>query len=228
MSDLTYRVDATNALDLAHRLEDISAQTRRSVPSLIRQTFIFAVQSATKLTAPGDSSKVSTMAQKYRIRPKVRATQMLGRFFYSYAQGSKIFASDTPIRFRPQADRPKAYSSALKFWDKKTNSWGFMPAFGPSSSRKEKIPHFGAAKAGFLHMLGKLGKPADAGSERASLATVVDQLHGDTPSILGINEVTYAGKTSPGAAALGLNRALNRVTHAALNQISRDTERVWR
>lgn len=235
-NDITMTIPRAEVDRLNGVLRRIVANTRKKMPNLMKQAFIFAVQSATKATHPGNASRPSKMARRFRVRPIVKGiTQFAGRYFYRYrdrAGQMQAFSSDRLIsRTMTKSGKPRKGSglemvtTGVKYWSKRTKGWDAMPITGTARSiateRKLRIPHYGAAKVGFILMLRALGKPAETDGENGNLATV-QQNFGDLAFILGRNEVGYAAKTSPAAAAIGLQKAASRIEAVYLRQLERE------
>ena len=234
MSDaITVRVDRAEVDRLRGVLQNIVATTRKKMPNLLKQVFIFAVQSAVKATHPGAAGRPSKMAKKFRIRPVVKGIQQFGGYYwYRYrdrAGQPQAFRSDRLIsRTVSKSGKSRGIqmiTEGVKYWSKRTHGWDAMPIAGTAGStateRKQRIPHYGAAKVGFIMMLRAMGKPAETDGENGNLATVLRNF-GDTAWIKGINEVGYAAKTSPRAAEIGIQKATNRIEATYLRQLARE------
>jgi hypothetical protein len=102
---------------------------------------------------------------------------------------------------------------AFKGWNKKSGGWKLIPYFGKQSSgfdpktRGGKIPGYGAAKAGWIHALRKLGKSGDAGERQGDYSAVRRGIE----SLSVTNLVRYVGRTSPRAAETGVRSAERRM-----------------
>jgi hypothetical protein len=196
-------------------LKRILMATTKATPDLLTQAFVFAVQSATKATKPGPSGRVSTMAKPFKVRPIESLPAQAGHWYlWTKKDGSKRMIQ-IPREIRNSKNLSPVVRG-IKRWDKKANSWAWWPTMQKgkyASGKAGKIPNYGAAKAGFLHMLGKLGRPQDTGELRSSLATVSRRLSGLDQGITGVNEVSYASITSPDAAQIGLDKAASRLEH---------------
>lgn len=235
-NDITMTVNKADIERLRTTLQSIVANTRKKMPDLLKQAFVFAVQSATKATHPGTASRPSKLAKRYRIRPIIKGlTQFGGFYFYRYIDRSgnpQAFRSDRLItRTVTKSGKPRKsgllqlVTTGVKYWSKRIHGWDAMPITGAARSiateRKLRIPHYGAAKAGFILMLRALGKPAETDGENGRLATVLKNF-GDTAWIKGTNEVSYAVKTSPQAASEGIRKAANRMDAIWLKQLGKD------
>ena len=226
----------TAALDrdirkLSKTFDRMSIVLGRDRESLIKQTAIFAVQSAVKATGPGKSGKVSKLPKKFKFRPLVKIPETSG-YFYTQ-DGENIFRTSQPINVKAKRNKDrgiKRITKGIKMWNKKTKGFTYLPYIGAKrdeSDRRFKIPFAGSAKVGWLKSLNKLDKkPVDIGENKRSSKRFGRVTR--RPGLIEIvNLVSYAAKISPQSARIGLakaSRRLDKIMQAAERNIERD----WR
>ncbi len=77
MSNASITIPQFEIDKLRSTLNDIWMNSNKMLPDLVKQTTYWALISATKATKPGNKSRVSTLQQKYKIRPVVNVKQGL-------------------------------------------------------------------------------------------------------------------------------------------------------
>lgn len=226
------RANVTGARELESTLAHIASETGKSRADLNKQAMVFALQSATKATSPGAQSKVSTLAAKHKYRPIVgmKSQHAKGEYLYKSDSG-KLLGLSSMLSRRSLAKRGfTRVESAFKAWDKKAGSWKLRPYLGNKKSgfdpaaKGGKIPGYGAAKAGWIHALRKLGKSGDTGERQGDYSDV----RRGVESLSVTNLVRYVGRTSPRAAEIGVQSAERRMWKSyekRINQIIRSRAR---
>jgi hypothetical protein len=213
---------------LGNTLDRVSRIMGKDVNELIKQTAIFSLQSATKATKPGSTSKVSKLPKKFRFRPLVKIPASFG-FYYS-RDGETVFKTKEKLNLRKAENAGIKALKGIKFWNKKTKSFGYMPYIGEKrdeSDKRFKIPGAGAAKVGWLKALKKLNKKAiDVGTNRGGKP--FNRVFIRQGLIDITNLVKYASKTSPNAARVGLAKGARRLEKSWLPKVERRIERDWR
>ena len=227
MSNTQRQLD-NDVLRLNKLLDNVERVLKKDSDGLVLQTAVFALTSATKVTKPGDKSKISRMPKKFRFRPLVKMPDSAG--FYYVTMDGTIFKNDSQISRKSMNRRKlKRVTKGIKVFNKKQRGFTYIPWIGTKdeSDKKFKIPFAGAAKAGFLNGLKRLDKKpvdlAETGRSRKRY-TRVTRRHGFVEII---NLVAYAAKTSPGADRVGLHKATNRLEKTWIPRIERRIERDW-
>ena len=195
---------------------------------LIKQAAIFALQSATKSTAPGVSSKVSKMPKKFRFRPLVKIPPSFGHYYTK--DGQTIFKTKEPINLRKAENKGIKALKGIKIWSKKKKGFDYIPYIATKrdeSDSRFKIPGAGAAKTGWLKSYKRLsGKPVDIGTNKGGKQ--FSRIYKRDGLIEITNLVKYASKTSPNAAREGIKKASSRMEKVWLPKVDRRIERNWR
>ena len=210
-------------------LEHTSKVLNKDKEKLIKQAGIFAVQSAVKLTEPGRTAKVSKLPKKFKFRPLVRIPDNFG-FYYTSGNG-KIFKKKTALtRSELRKGGIKRVYKGIKMWSNRRKGFTYVPYLGTKrdeSDKRFKIPYAGAAKVGWLKSYQQLSKKSvDVGQNKAGKRySRVTR----SPGLLEIvNLVSYASKTSPEAARIGVRKARKRMEKIWLPRASKRIERNWR
>ena len=214
---------------LENTLSRISRIMKKDADQLIKQTGIFAIQSAVKLTKPGVTSKVSKLPKKFKFRPLARIPDSFG---YYYTDGTdRIFKTKRPLTRKEIRDgKLKRVTKGIKLWNKKRKGFTYVPYIGTKRDESDprfKIPYAGAAKVGWLKSYQKLSRKSvdvgkNKGGKRYNRITV-------RPGLLEVvNLVSYASKTSPLAARDGLRKATSRLEKTWLPRVDKRIERDWR
>lgn len=214
-------------------LEKILNQTvtvlKKDMPKIIRQASIFALQSAIAATPPGRTTRIKTLAQKYRFRPLVDMPESAG-FWYATPTGARFKVPRQLSKGEVKKRGLVWIKKGIKYWDHKAKQWAYRPWIGGRDLSKKvwKIPFAGAAKAGWIAGYRKLNgpKPTDMGdnSETRKPYTVVTQ----TPTMTSIeNLVKYLAKVAPQSAAAGIHAAEAKMRHTYMPAVERRIERDW-
>lgn len=231
MSSVAVKVDKISWDEFNRRLQAISQYTTKSTPNLLKQAAIWFTQSVIKETPPSKSSTIRGIPEKYKIRPVVR---MPGRNWYVWAGKNgqrKLFKSENKIHL---SKHPEIMSvqSAVKFWDKKNKDWGFLPFLGfkeEKSAKNRKIPHYGAAKAGWLYILRSMGKGGDP--EVSQCRHIPGQLDqgGDGAKMWYklTNLVGYAAKIAPDSVGIAMRKTVNRLEAVEYKKHQTDVKNIF-
>lgn len=217
----TYRVSQTSLRDLKAAMFLLERNTARTQVSLNNQAAILAINSATKATEPGKKAKVSKLQMKFKLRPLVKMPP--GETWYRYERkDGKVYI------WRPPALLPKQkgltrVTKAVKIWGKKEKRWKYSPWLGPrdKSAKIFKIPHYGAAKAGWLGGLKDFNKLSDVGPNKGRLTRVVRGTVKKDPTIEVSNLVKYLILISPLSADIGMRSAGRQMRHIAVRAIAK-------
>lgn len=207
---LTAKLDNAIVNRLNQALEKAVAMTGRGMKGLVKQATVFFTQSSVKETGPG-KSKPSRLAKKYKFRPVEKLPD--GEDYYINKSTGFLFNAGKKLTGKKAAGLRKA--KGIKFWDKKKNAFGFIPTKATTkydtSDRRAKIPHAGAAKAGWLGVLALMGKNAEnttVGTKYSRFGFAADK---DTAGAVLANLVDYARKRWPNAHRRALKKTENRI-----------------
>lgn len=197
---------------LAAVLNKISGELKKSSASILRQAMIFAVQSAAKATGPGTRTPAK-LQDKYKYRPieRYRTDPPL----YINKDTGYMFSSDK----KPRRGNVRSVNRAFKYWNKSKGQFDFKPYTGTGTKKYDKeskfgrIPHAGAAKAGWLKALNRLpGGPGYGDTGTGNAQPIVAENRSLTQhQIMVRNIIRYAGAISPNAASQGISSATSRM-----------------
>lgn len=199
------KIDQADFQKLKQRLKKIEKLSVKQGNAMIKRMSIVFIRAAAKLTKPGKTFKVSTMAKKFRFRPvvanPVTAQRQIRKFWYKNIDNGKIFSVAHEISVKKSSNqRLQPITRAIKIWDKKRRRFIFKGTElrrGMHDKQETRIPGAGAGKAGWLYGLRKLNKPANTGkiSGKVNVTTVRT---GVDPLVTILNKVDYVFKTSGG------------------------------
>ena len=219
----TAKVDPSSLRRVERLLDFVARDTTLQLKGVMMQATVFAVQSATKATHPGKAGEVNKMAKKYHFRPLEPMPDKMGVWFLPKGSETPVQSKSGKITRKDGKKVPKG----IKFWNKKTNAWDWMPYAGKRtlSDKRFRIPFAGAAKAGWLAALKKLGKTvADIGKNKTKYTRV--QITKDFIQVW--NNIKYIAITSPASAREGIAKAGKRLEKVLLPKLSRDIRKKWR
>lgn len=210
----TIEVNKQDIQRFADVIKKISDTVRKPMFEIVKQATVYAVQSTVKATKPGTTGKVSNMADKYRYRPIEQINNSVDGFYWYINMSGKVFKNEKDFGQKAMRKGLNRITGFYKYWNKKTNSWGYFPATAGKatgynkSSKKGRIPNAGAGKAGWLGSYPSIGLPSEVNGK----LTVVQINKSDTEASIAINNlVDYIEKTSPDSARIGLQKAENKL-----------------
>lgn len=214
MNDLTATIEAESWNRLERAMQILSQQCGRRISDIVQQASIMAIQSATKATHPSRASSPKTLPKGKRFRPLVAMPPDSFWYVYESKKGQKLFKAKQMIT--PRRDL-KRVTKAVEVWSKRQQKMIYRPWIGPKDESKKifRIPHAGAAKAGWIGAYRRLGKPGADTNGMDNLTTVQDFRTAFGRTINIINEVSYVSKTSPFSALEGLATASKRMLKTA-------------
>lgn len=230
MSDIAKINRAQFKRDIARigkTLDNVERVLKKDVSHIIRQTAIFAIQSATKATEPGKQSKVSKLPKKFKFRALVKIPDSAG--YYYQTEDGKIFKAKGKIR--TSGKTIKRVTKGIKAWSKKQKKFIYIPYAGTKrdeSDKRFKIPFYGAAKAGWLLSYKKLSKKSIDIADNRQGRKKYNRVKVRSDLVEVTNLVSYASKTSPNAARIGLSKASNRLEKSWMPKVERKLERDWK
>lgn len=242
---------------LNQAIKDVSKTSRQGIKSLTAQSARFFVQSVIKLTGPTPSS-LKSAAKKFKYRPLVSAkrTGVKGYirkdgslyrprkddpengFYYETHKGF-VFRTEARLQHKKREARGrkpvtplKKVEKAIKFWDKKKGTWGFIPYPKRSLDMKHKfvkIPHALAAKGGWMGVLrllnktkGELIPKIGTKYSRYIFRTTKDEAMAEM-----VNQIKYTHKKWPTAVPEALKKVTNRIRGREAKRIKRKMKQAW-
>jgi len=213
--------DVARINEIIHKI----AKSARRVKGITTQAMVFALQSAAKATKPGSGTSLKKLPRKFRLRPI--ETMPTTYFWYRWITGTGntgIFRSDSQIRDRKDITRIKR---GIKFWNKKSQDWDYIPYEGGAGKYNEgekraRIPAAGWAKLGWLKTLPALGGKQPDVSPRAAVSTLTRRETANDISLRADNLVAYIHRTSPQSAAIGIEKARNRIEKIYLPKLAQE------
>jgi hypothetical protein len=213
--------DVARINEIIHKI----AKSARRVKGITTQAMVFALQSAAKATKPGSGTSLKNLPRKFRLRPI--ETMPTTYFWYRWITGTGntgIFRSDSQIRDRKDITRIKR---GIKFWNRKIQGWDYIPYEGGAgkyndSQPRARIPFAGWAKLGWLWNLSLLGGKQPDVSPRAPVSEFSRRETANEINLRVVNRVDYAYKTSPQSAAIGLEKARNRIEKIYLPKLAQE------
>jgi len=225
-------VDPNDMRKLFSTFDMIMEHTRKKFPKLLKQAMRYAVISAAKATPPGHKAgKVKSLPVKYRKRPIENIPKPKGAWYYYVDKNGKtqvfktpgVLTADAVKKIRKKGKKIKRMKKGIKFWSKRKKSWDYYPLIDTrgkikqirATDRRVRIPYAGAAKAGWRKALRKLGNAqggtgADLGMAERRGRDINQTTIKDFQNIV-TNLVSYAPKTAPNSARIGLKLGGNRL-----------------
>jgi len=215
MSDnISIEIDSRDLADFQKILQSAESQTRRKMPNLVKQATIWTVQSlrASRNALTPISKKLRDKTPKGnpygKKNPEAYASGKAGKGKH---YGYKIW--------HYEGNRKKGISKGRKsFW--RTNN--------PKSPRR-KISYRGAARAGWVGVLRRMGKGTVRPEGGRRLRQVMYKASrfrkggGETtPFMEFANMIRYVGKIAPNSVRIALTRTGNRLQ----KQLERDIEKM--
>lgn len=210
-----------------------------SAADLVRQASIFAIQSAARETGPGNAASPSKLAVKYKYRKIVKGTPgPLNWFRYRRLRDGRdiVFQTANDISRRTQQKRGlKKMTRSVKVWSKKQQQFVLRIYSGTATGKYDKesrigrIPHYGAAKAGWLKALGRLpgSKPLKSeGDQWVPNPRISVTKQESTYQMVVENVVRYVDKISPQAAAVAMQKTANRMERIVQKRIDAQSRRM--
>jgi len=215
---------------IAKTIDRVGRVLKKDAGGLLKQTAIFAIQSATIATPPGVMSKVSKLPKKFRFRPLVRIPDDFG-FFYATESGTIFKTKSIISRSSARRRNLKRVFKGIKAFNRSQKSWSYIPYPGgkrDESYKRFKIPFAGAAKVGWLSALKRLdNKPIDVGQDNYRSGKAYSRVTVRRDLVEIINVVSYVSKIAPQSAAIGLNKDAKRLEHSWIPKIEKRIERDW-
>jgi hypothetical protein len=226
-------INTNDMQKLSKAMLHVEKATGKSMYSINKQAMFFALQSAAKATPPGTRASYN-LTKKHKLRPLVslKSVNMLayqlpngkiiqskdtsGRLHIYQADNGKIFSTNKAIRERhlrgaKKIKEARKLTKAIKMWDKKANTWKYIPYAGEKRDESEKIfkiPGAGAAKRGWL---GAMGAGKSIKNQSGKLYTVSSK-HNFTEDYISVTDkVEYTSIIAPEAAEIGIKKATGRL-----------------
>jgi hypothetical protein len=216
--NLTQKLDAASVNRLNRALDKAVSMTGRGMKGLVKKISFYFAQSVVKETGPG-KSKPSKLPKKYRLRP----VEKMPDDEHWYVDKSTDFLFDAGNKIEGKRAKNLRKAKGIKFWDKKKNAFGFIPTKATTkygaTGRKAKIPHAGAAKAGWLGVMALMGKNTEKttiGTKYSRFGFASDK---NTAGSILANLVDYTRRRWPNAHRRALRKAGNRLVKGAEKQL---------
>jgi hypothetical protein len=223
---------------LGYLLKRIERETKQDVAGVLKQAAIWSLQSAAKVTEPGKSA-FKRLGDKYKFKPMAKWGEIDGGKFWYVRKGTgKMFSTPKPIK-KGKAMKGLRRAKGIKSWSKKKKRFVVAPTADmkrDKSDPKYRIPHAGAAKAGWQRALSAFGQPDDVPNkdlsgyyyDRKSGTTRKRKSRkpyykksGSTYDFFIQNLVKYTGKTSPLSAKLAMLKTTRRLEGYWLKKLDR-------
>lgn len=235
---IAVKVSQRDANRLYRLFADVERHTNKEVSDLIRQTFVFATQSATHATKPRKGRNKAGningggLRKKDMKRPLVNIPDSMGHWYYQEGKYKPFEVKRKLTRAEVKKKGLKRVTKAVKIWSKKENGWKYLPFPGTKATNNRifDIPHAGLAKAGWWRGLSKhSGKNRVRNDlnfvKRNSSIPGINRFKVTPYSMTVWNNVKYAPKSSPGAALYGLNKAKNRMVKLYQPKVEQSIQR---
>jgi hypothetical protein len=231
---VTVHVDQASLAKLNATLGELVNKTKRNMAGAVRQAMILALRSASRATRPGTSMKPSQLPDQYRYRNMGPWPDSIGYWYYHTVKRLSANVLDwhvQTIKLTQHAkSRPDFVQAGRAIWKwntRKNNERVPIPYWGAKfdkTDRRFRIPHAGAAKAGWILAIGKLGAldGTDAtynGQRDTNRVQVVQRP--DAARIRVDNLVKYVAKTSPQSATVGIRSAEAQMRHILQKEIDK-------
>jgi len=218
-------VDRGDVRRLSQLFKDVETFTNKQTNDLIKQTMIFAVQSAANATRPRKGANKSGNQRGGKLRKgdlfrKLETMPASMGFWYVKKTGSRPrpFKLDRNLKKGELRSRGlKRVTKGIKKINKSGTGgkWTYIPYAGTKRNEQDKrfqIPFAGLGKEGWYRSLKKLGdKKNNPTLKRNRKATGIYKVKMSFMAMEVINRVSYVGKSSPAAARYGLNKARNKM-----------------
>ena len=231
---ISAEIDPADLAKLRRTVEEAASKLKLSTRDLIRQSAIFAIQSAARETGPGKAASPSKLAVKYKYREIVKGTPgPLNWFRYRHLRDGWdiVFQTANDISLGTQQKRGlKKLTRSVRVWSKKQRQFVLRIYSGTATGKYDKesrigrIPHYGAAKAGWLKALGRLpgSKPLKSeGDQWVPNPRISVEQSRDTYGLTIENLVRYVDKISPKASAVAMKKTANRMEYFYRKKIER-------
>jgi hypothetical protein len=201
-----------NEQEFSAAIRLVQKRTGKAMAGLVKQATIFAAQSASKATPPGNGDNYKRISKKYKVRPVVDMPQPWnGLYRYQGEDGKMTFRSAATSN-----KKLKLVKYAIQAWSKKDGTWNYLPFLSRADAKASKlikIPNVAAAKIGWFRALGDLdGKPKDYGTIRHPRGLGSGNMRTTSmgASAEAVNRVKYLGKIAPSSALIGLQKGMAR------------------
>jgi hypothetical protein len=221
---ISVKVDRSDVMRLNKLVKDAERLAVKESGEMIRQTMIFAAQSAANATRPrkginkSGNQRGGKLRKKDKYRKLERMPESMG-FWYV----KKDSVRPRPFKLDKRLTKGELRSRGLKRVLKgirKINrgsggKWTWIPYAGSKRNENDKrfqIPFAGLAKEGWYRSLKKIGdRKNNPTLRRNRKARGIHKVNTTFLSMEVVNRVSYVSKSSPAAARYGLNRAKNKM-----------------
>lgn len=236
---ITAEIDPADIARLSRVFERAQTELKKDIRDLTRQAMIFAIQSAAKATGPGTASSPSKLPDQYKFRRIIKYPGSDFRYAYRKRNGKEGMFTTAKRISRKQVEKRglRLLKRNIEIWDRRLYCTRMVPYFGTATGKYDKksrvgrIPHYGAAKAGWLKALGRLPKAKSAfkmtlfelaESALKAAADAAENRYVPTPRVSEVkqkdsygliveNVVKYVTIISPNAAPEAMRKTANRM-----------------
>lgn len=225
-------IDPRDIERLTRTIERAVLDLDETTRDMTRQAMVFAIQSAARETGPGKKPSPKKMENRFKYRKIVRYPGRDFRYAYRKSDGKTgMFVTDKRISPRSRKERGlRLLTRNIEIWDRRLHVTRMIPYFGKATTQYDKessfgrIPHYGAAKAGWLKALGKLpgSKPEPLDQPQYVPTPRVSEVR--RPDIYGLiveNIVKYVEAISPNAAGIAMRKTANRMEKIVQQKIDK-------
>ncbi|MCP4103871.1 MAG: hypothetical protein GY750_21000 [Lentisphaerae bacterium] len=232
MINVNFRTDKTLLNELFTAMKNVENTGKVIGNDLVFQTSNKFITSATVATKPGKKGYIS--GNGLPVKSKQRPIRTIGKAKQTSARKNVYFNLKTgkiltiKKSFTPKMADKLGFVRITKFYEaiKRSNGSKYYipisPAEDSKTSKKRRIPKAGSAKAGWLGARAKLNAKGEKSIKGISRkVNTTKRVKGWNPSILMMNNVNYASKTSPNSARLGLARATRAMEQQYLPKADR-------
>ena len=196
------------------KLRNMAKESPKAAERLAKRSAIWFVQSVIKLTKPGTGKSVKNLPAKFKNRPIEKRPD--GKFWCWDAKQSDPEKPMWLVDKMPRGATRRGFvkiSKGVKWWNKKTNSFDYLPATDENISKWKVIRYAGAAKGAWNKIISQLGKSSERGNKHGEAKRI--QTSGGAKYFLH-NMIQYVSKICEvnQALALTMNRLEGFKKHA--------------
>lgn len=217
-------VEQRSLLELDANITKLVNLTGRSLKSAVTQVSLLTIKSAIVATKPGTAATVKGMGVKQKFRRAEKMPPSENWYEYTTSDGEvKMFKAKAKLS---KDKGRKRVTKGVKVWHKKNNRWVWTPWMGKADRSKSlfRIPHYGAAKAGWLNAYKAFGKVVTETDKKArkrkTRVTYSNGAQGDALITIE-NLVTYAKKISPLSGVVAMRSAARQMPYIIKREVDK-------
>ena len=216
-------VDRRSLAELDRNMVKLANVSRRSMKSVVKQVSLLVIKSAIVATKPGKSATIKGISVKNKFRKPEKMPASENWYQYTTADGEeKMFHAKAKLK---NAKGRKRVAKGVKVWHKKLKRWVWTPWTGKADRSKSlfKIPHYGAAKAGWMNAYKAFGKTVTETDKHArKRKTRVTYGTTTQDALITIeNLVKYTKKISPLSGAKAMRSAANQMPYIIKREVDK-------